>query len=67
VVGKDTLQFRIDGKTNTLTDQLNNSWAWSGNCVDGSLKNSKLDFVQAYQEYWHSWKTFHPQTKKYKP
>jgi hypothetical protein len=28
--------------------------------VDSALKLEKL---QAYQEFWHSWKTFHPETK----
>ena len=32
----------------------------------GLAMNSKnLRPVNAYQEYWHSWKTFHPATKKY--
>jgi hypothetical protein len=25
----------------------------------------KLKRVKAYQEFWHSWKTFHPQTEQY--
>jgi hypothetical protein len=32
----------------------------NGKSVDSALK---LEKVQAYQEFWHSWKTFHPQTK----
>jgi hypothetical protein len=27
--------------------------------------NSSLKPLPAYQEFWHSWKTFHPDTKKY--
>jgi hypothetical protein len=67
VNGGDTLQFRYDVKTKGLIDQNNNLWNWSGQNADGSHKDAKLIFVQAYQEYWHSWRTFHPQTKKYKP
>lgn len=26
-----------------------------------------LKHVRAYQEFWHSWKTFHPNTKQYQP
>jgi len=32
-----------------------------GNSADGS----KLPMVKAYQEFWHSWQTFHPYTEKY--
>lgn len=28
--------------------------------------SSKLARVNAYQEFWHSWKTFHPETGQYK-
>jgi len=65
VIGKDTLQFSIGKKSGTLIDQKNNLWTWSGECTVGTLKESKLRFVQAYQEYWYSWHTFHPNTKKY--
>lgn len=27
--------------------------------------SSQLKRVQAYQEFWHSWKTFHPETKRH--
>jgi hypothetical protein len=26
--------------------------------------NKSLELISAYQEYWHSWQTFHPKTKK---
>ncbi len=26
---------------------------------------SKLKKINAYQEFWHSWQTFHPQTRRY--
>lgn len=32
----------------------------NGKSVNSALK---LEKVQAYQEFWHSWKTFHPETK----
>lgn len=28
---------------------------------------SRLVRVNAYQEFWHSWKTFHPETEQYRP
>ncbi len=67
LVGRDTLQFAYDAKSNRLIDQNSNIWSWSGERADGSHKDAKLNFVQAYQEYWHSWRAFHPQTKKNNP
>ncbi len=67
IQGKDTLKFTYDSSRNMLVDQKNNSWSWSGECKEGQLSGAKLNFVQAYQEYWHSWRTFHPQTEKYLP
>ena len=67
IMGKDTLKFTYDSSRNMLVDQKNNSWSWSGECKEGQLSGAKLNFVQAYQEYWHSWRTFHPQTEKYLP
>jgi len=36
---------------------------FSGKASDGSQSLAK---VSAYQEFWHSWRTFHPDTEKYK-
>jgi len=38
----------------------------NGLCVEGKLKGQQLSAVQAYQEFWHSWKNFHPATLQYK-
>jgi hypothetical protein len=32
---------------------------------DLSTLSVRLPLVQAYQEYWHSWRTFHPNTQQY--
>jgi hypothetical protein len=37
-------------------------WQPKGSCIDGPLKGAQLQPVQAYQEFWHSWRTFHPAT-----
>jgi Protein of unknown function (DUF3179) len=56
------LHFKLD-TTGMLTDQETASvWDWNGLATSGSLKGSQLDKIQAYQEYWHSWKHFHPNT-----
>ncbi|MFI5140027.1 MAG: DUF3179 domain-containing (seleno)protein [Sphingobacteriales bacterium] len=61
VAGK-TLHFKQD-TTGVITDQETASvWDWDGLCTAGTLKGSQLSKIQAYQEYWHSWKHFHPNT-----
>lgn len=46
--------------------QTQSTWKLSGICVEGPLKGSELMRPQAYQEFWHSWKYFHPNTTIYK-
>ena len=60
-----TLNFQ-KGSNDVLTDQNTNStWNMDGLCIDGTLKGERLNAVQSYQEFWHSWSTFHPNTIKY--
>lgn len=66
VVGKDTLRFSYSDSLKILVDQNQSQWNWKGECVDGTMKGTKLETVQSYQEFWHSWKTFHPNTEIYK-
>lgn len=64
--GRDSLRFRL--VNNQLTDENTNSvWNWRGQCVAGALRQAQLPFVPAYQEFWHSWRTFRPDTEIYKP
>ena len=63
---RDTLTFSADKDGNYLTDSNTHStWNASGECVSGALKGQKLPVVQSYQEFWHSWKTFRPQTTRF--
>lgn len=56
----DSLQFSI--KNDSLFSSFN---VYSFN---GIGKNSeRLPRLKAYQEFWHSWRTFHPKTEQYKP
>ncbi|MXV49985.1 DUF3179 domain-containing protein [Pedobacter sp. HMF7647] len=49
-----------DGK---ITDQATGSvMSVDGSFVSGPMTGKKLTEIQGYQEFWHSWKTFHPQT-----
>jgi hypothetical protein len=66
VVPGDTLEFAFSENFETLIDVNSGSvWDWSGHCAEGIWKGSSLKDVQSYQEYWHSWKTFHPNTSQY--
>lgn len=60
-----TLQFEPDSSGNFLKDNGTQTlWNLNGLCVDGPLKGQQLLPVAASQEFWHSWKTFHPNTVK---
>ncbi len=40
------------------------SYDFAGRDLAGSAR--RLQMVEAYQEFWHSWRTFHPDTRQYK-
>lgn len=46
--------------------ETNSFWNINGSCFDGALKGKQLAAIQAYQEFWHSWQSFHPETEIYK-
>ncbi|MBC8047622.1 MAG: DUF3179 domain-containing protein [Fimbriimonadaceae bacterium] len=61
------LEFIYDSSTTTLKDiNTNSTWNYYGKCTAGILEGKQLKPVQSYQEFWHSWKTFHPNTTVYK-
>ncbi|RPD51186.1 DUF3179 domain-containing (seleno)protein [Paracnuella aquatica] len=61
------LQFAKMPASGTLQDVNTGSvWTPNGYCMEGVLKGERLEPVQAYQEFWHSWKQFQPQTAQYK-
>jgi len=67
-VNDKLLHFTFDASSQTLKDTATNSqWTMNGECVEGVLKGSRLSAIQAYQEFWHSWRSFHPGTTKYHP
>jgi hypothetical protein len=59
------LRFSFDEASQTMKDNWGGIWNMEGTCVEGELKGSKLDVIPAYQEFWHSWKSFHPGTTVY--
>jgi hypothetical protein len=65
VWNRDSLHFEI--QENELKDvQTSSKWNWQGKCVEGALRGAQLKHIQGYQEFWHSWLTFHPETLQYK-
>lgn len=65
-VDGDTLLFSSGGSPPYLIDtKTNSTWGWNGKCTEGVLQGKVMKPIQSYQEYWHSWQTFHPQTTKY--
>lgn len=60
------LNFTYDSTTQVLHDDKTNSvWNINGACIEGTMKGTQLKMVQSYQEFWHSWSTFHPNTIRY--
>jgi hypothetical protein len=66
IVDGKQLHFLMD-KENCLADQETSSiWDWTGTCISGPHKGKQLATIQSYQEYWRSWKQFHPATDLWK-
>jgi hypothetical protein len=64
-VNGNSLHFNKNINAELFTDaNTNSSWNMNGECVEGVLKGQKLQPIQSYQEFWHSWSTFHPNTTK---
>ncbi|RYY53637.1 MAG: DUF3179 domain-containing protein [Chitinophagaceae bacterium] len=65
VVNGQRLVFAMDPDKRMMTDrQTGSSWTIDGRAVFGVLNGHQLDMLPAYQEFWHSWKQFHPDTEK---
>lgn len=66
VFERDTLEFSAHADGVSMTDkQTRSMWNRHGESTEGALRGNKLQVVQSYQEFWHSWKTFHPQTSQH--
>jgi hypothetical protein len=65
-VNDTVLNFQISGNSDVLIDEnTHSSWNMDGQCIAGSMKGKKLLPVQSYNEFWHSWQTFHKSAKIY--
>jgi Protein of unknown function (DUF3179) len=67
-VNGQSLVFTMNKDRKLLSDsQTGSVWNFEGVCIEGTLKDQRLLPVHAYQEFWHSWQTFHPSTLQYLP
>ena len=65
-VDGQTLEFIKKDSSNFFYDLATGSaWNYSGVCIAGTLTGNRLKNISAYQEFWHSWRTFHPGTTRY--
>jgi hypothetical protein len=61
-----SLEFQARINSGIMQDlNTGSSWDMNGICTDGALKGNRLLYVEASQEFWHSWITFHPASTKY--
>jgi len=66
IVDGDTLHFAYsDSLKNMIDTKTNSRWGWDGRNSEKKFTLKSLTAVQSYQEFWHSWKTFHPNTMQY--
>ena len=66
-VDGQTLTFKADGDSLTLTDEETGStWdAFSGVATAGSLAGTQLERIKSTTIFWFGWKDFHPDTLLY--
>ena len=64
-VNDTVLTFHRDSSDRLIDQHTSSVWNMDGVCIEGILKGQRLKPVQFYQEFWHSWSTFHPFTTKY--
>jgi hypothetical protein len=65
-IDDSTLTFQLSADKDLLVDQeTHSSWNMDGVCIHGLLMGKRLLPVQSYNEFWHSWQTFHLDPKIY--
>jgi hypothetical protein len=62
-----TLQLeKVPGQALLKDSNTGSLWNFDGLCISGTMKDQQLQTIQSYQEFWHSWRNFHPTTTQYK-
>lgn len=60
------LSFTRGADTKTITDaETGSTWSEDGRCTAGALEGQRLARVESHQEFWHSWREFHPGTEQW--
>ncbi len=63
MINSQILQFIKTADSTKIKDlQTQSIWLRNGKCIDGKFKGLQLKNIQSYQEFWHSWQYFHPNT-----
>jgi len=65
LMDQQQLHFHTSKEGCIIDSETNSTWDAQGYCIEGTYKGKQLNQIQCYQEFWHSWKTFHPGTEKY--
>lgn len=64
LVNSQLLTFRPLPAGEMSDSETGSVWNRSGLATSGTLAGQQLKQVQAYQEFWHSWQSFHPATTR---
>lgn len=65
VVDGNTIAFDLDPATGELVQpETGDRWTIDGRAISGTHAGQQLATMPAYQEFWHSWKQFHPNTRR---
>lgn len=63
-LNNEVLNFSLDSLNSLVDDKTHSQWTRNGECINGDLEGNKMKAIQSYQEFWHSWQTFHPHTRR---
>lgn len=65
LMDQQQLHFHTTNDGFIIDSETNSKWDAKGYCIEGPFQGKQLHHIQGYQEFWHSWKTFHPETEKF--
>lgn len=64
IVGDQRLTFTPAPNGQFTDRETGTVWSRAGVGLSGPLIAQRLEPVRAYQEFWHSWRSFHPRTER---
>lgn len=57
-VNGTVLNFQLTTNDTLVDENTQSRWNIDGLCIAGVFKGERLERIQAYNEFWHSWQTF---------